>query len=414
MNSYIEVAIVGAGPYGLSIAAHLRSMGIAHRIFGKSMETWRERMPRGMLLKSDGFASNLSAPEPGYTLRVFCELKGIAYDDTKLPVRLETFIEYGLWFQEHLAPELDSRCVTDIHRLGGCFMLQTADGDKFTARRVVLAVGIREFAWIPAELAGLSLDLVTHSSQHPEPAAMAGRDVTVIGGGASAVDLAVLMHEQGAKVCILARHPEIRFHRPPPLGERSLWAQFRRPASGLGPGWRSRVYTEAPGLFRHLPAAARLRIVRSHLGPAPGWPMRERAEGKVPMILGVQDLKAEAQKGGVVLRFIDSDGRPAEHATEHVIAATGYRADVRRLTYLSEAIRRHLRTLSNAPQLSAHFESSVPGLYFVGLASANCFGPAMRFAFGADYTSRRIARHLQQQIAVHSPQLVARPSQVLN
>lgn len=414
MNSFIEVVIVGAGPYGLSIAAHLRSMGITHRIFGKPMETWRERMPRGMLLKSDGFASNLSAPEPGYSLRAFCEVKGIAYDDTKLPVRLETFIEYGLWFQQQMAPELDTRCVTKIHRLGGCFMIQTEDGDKFTARRVVLAVGIREFAWIPEELAALSPDIVTHSSQHAEPAAMAGRNVTVIGGGASAVDLAVLMHEQGAKVCILARQPQISFHNPPPAGERSMWAKLRRPASGLGPGWRSRVYTEVPGLFRYLPAAARLRIVHTHLGPAPGWPMRERAEGKIPMILGAHDLKAEAQNGDVVLRYIDSEGRPAEHATEHVIAATGYRADVRRLTYLSAAIQQHLRTLSNAPQLSAHFESSVPGLYFVGLASANSFGPAMRFAFGADYTSRRLSRYLQQQIAVHSPRLVARPTHALN
>ena len=62
-----QLAIVGAGPYGLSIAAHLRERGVNFRIFGTPMRTWREQMPRGMLLKSDGFASNLSDPQPVLT-----------------------------------------------------------------------------------------------------------------------------------------------------------------------------------------------------------------------------------------------------------------------------------------------------------------------------------------------------------
>ncbi len=413
MSAPVDVVIIGAGPYGLSIAAHLRGTGISHRIFGKPMETWRERMPRGMLLKSDGFASNLSAPVAGFTLRDYCEVKGIAYDDTKLPVRLETFIDYGMWFQRQLVPELDTRNVTEVHRLDGDFLVRTEDGDEITARRVVLAVGIREFAWVPPELGELPPELLTHSSQHANPAAMAGRDVTVIGGGASAIDLASLMHAQGAKVCILARQEQIHFHLPPPPGKRSLLAQMRHPSSGLGPGWRSRLYTEAPGLFRHLPAAVRLEIVRTHLGPAPGWPMRERVKD-VAMILGARDLKAEATGGGVLLRYIDRAGREAEHETEHVVAATGYRADIRRLTYLSSAIRSHLRTEGDAPMLSRDFESSVPGLYFVGLASANSFGPMMRFAFGADYTAQRLAHHLRQQMKAYLPKLAVRPSHALN
>jgi hypothetical protein len=366
-------------------------------------------MPQGMLLKSDGFASSLSSPDAGHTLRAFCEAKGIAYDDTKLPVRLEIFVEYGMWFQQELVPELDPRRVAEIHRLDGRFVVQTEDGEVITARRVVLAVGISDFAWIPPELAALPPELLTHSSQQPEPAAMAGRNVTVIGAGASAVDLAALMQEQGAKVCILARQEKIRFHQPPPLGGRSLWTMLLHPSSGLGPGWRSRIYTEFPALFRYLPEALRLRILRTHLGPAPGWPMRERAEGKIPMTLGVSGISAEAHNGGVLLRFVDREGRPAEHATEHVVAATGYRADVQRLSFLSPVIRRRLRTLADAPVLSAHFESSVRGLYFVGLASANSFGPAMRFAFGADYTSKRFARHIQKQVESYSPSLVAKP-----
>jgi FAD-dependent urate hydroxylase len=59
MSQVVEVVIVGAGPYGLSIAAHLRALGIGFRIFGDPMHTWREQMPEGMMLKSEGFASNI-------------------------------------------------------------------------------------------------------------------------------------------------------------------------------------------------------------------------------------------------------------------------------------------------------------------------------------------------------------------
>lgn len=51
-----------------------------------------------------------------------------------------------------------------------------------------------------------------------------------------------------------------------------------------------------------------------------------------------------------------------------------------------------------SPVLSRHFESSVAGLYFVGLAAADSFGPMLRFAYGAKYTARRLARHLAHPI----------------
>ena len=116
MNSVLEVAIVGAGPYGLSIAAHLQSRGVHFGIFGPAMEVWRQHMPQGMLLKSDGFASNLSDPNASFTLKQFCQSRGLPYDNTRLPVPIETFIDYGLAFQEKMVPHLDSRRVTKIER----------------------------------------------------------------------------------------------------------------------------------------------------------------------------------------------------------------------------------------------------------------------------------------------------------
>ena len=399
MNSAFEVAIVGAGPYGLSLAAHLQSRGIHFAIFGPPMEVWRQHMPQGMLLKSDGFASNLSDPNDSFTLKQFCGENGLPYDDTRLPVPLETFVNYGLAFQEKMVPHLDSRRVTKIERTADGFRLQVEDGASFEARRVVMAVGISHFAYVPGLLSHLPKELLTHSSAHHDCTEFRGKKVTIIGAGASAVDMAALMHESGVDVTLLARAQRIRFHDAPGSGRRSMWQRLRNPSSGLGPGWKSRIYTDAPGMFRYLPVNVRLRIIKSHLGPAPGWPMKARVQGKIPMLLGYSIAQAVASNEGVRLSLRSEDGSFREHETQHVIAATGYKPDLRRLEFLDSAIRNEIRSLTNAPVLSADFQSSVPGLYFVGIAAANDFGPMMRFAYGSDYTARRVARHLQKAIA---------------
>lgn len=409
-----DVAIVGAGPYGLSIAAHLGAQGIGFRIFGQPMETWRERMPEDMLLKSQGFASDLSSPDPAFSLRSFCQSRGIAYDDTRIPVSLKLFVEYGLHFQKNLVPDIDPRRIVRIEQIDGTFLLETEDGQTFTAKHVVLAVGIRDCAWIPPQLESLPSNLLTHCSQHKRGAEFRGRDVTVIGGGASAIDFAALLHSEGAKVCILARRNAIAFHKPPAPGRRPLWQRLRYPSSGLGPGLLSRFFCNAPFLFRRFPKWLRLKLVREQLGPAPGWPMRERVEGKIPMLLGTRDLTASVSGGQVLLKYVDQHGNPAERLTDHVVAATGYRPNVNRLTFLSPSIRQHIETLADAPILSSNFQSSVPGLYFVGLAAANTFGPVMRFTVGADWTARRITQHLQRCLADASSKALRKPAQVLS
>lgn len=398
MNSTLEVAIVGAGPYGLSIAAHLQARGIHCEIFGPAMEVWQRHMPKGMLLKSDGFASNLSDPDGSFTLKYFCKTRGLPYDDTRMPVPLETFVEYALAFQQKFVPQLDPRCVARIERSADGYHIQLEDGARVDARRVVLAVGISHFAYIPDSLSHLPEQLLTHSSDHHDCSVFRDKKVTIVGAGASAIDLATLMHESGVDVSIVARSPVVRFHNKPGPAPRSLWQRMRNPSSGLGPGWKSRFYTDAPGIFRYFPEELRLRIVKNHLGPAPGWPMKERVQGKVPMLLGFTIAQAIASNGGVRLSLRSGDGTVREHHTEHVVAATGYKPDLRRLDFLDEAIRNEVRAVGNAPELSADFQSSVPGLYLVGIAAANNFGPMMRFAYGSDYTARRIANHLQKQV----------------
>ena len=179
----LEIVIVGAGPYGLSLAAHFRSQGIRFRIFGRPMDSWLNHMPKGMYLKSDGFASNLSDPDGSYTLKHFCDERGIKYDDLGIPVKLETFGAYGLAFRERMVPELEDKLVVGLDRIQDGFALRLDSGETLTTRRVVLAVGITHFENVPAGLAHLPPEYLSHSFRHRDLEALRGRRVAVIGGG---------------------------------------------------------------------------------------------------------------------------------------------------------------------------------------------------------------------------------------
>jgi thioredoxin reductase len=407
----LEIAIIGAGPYGLSIAAHFRRRGIPFRIFGRPMDSWLAHMPKGMMLKSDGFASSIYDPDGEFTLKHFCAERGVEYSDTAIPVRLETFSAYGLAFRERLLPELEEKLVVGLDRLPDGFLLRFDGGETVAARRVVLAVGITHFEHVPSNLAHLTPEFLSHSFHHRDPELFKGRSVVVVGGGSSAIDLAALLHEAGSEVQLVARRTSLNFHSMPTGKPRSSWQQIRHPQSGLGPGLRSRFFANAPSLFHYLPERLRLEVVRTTLGPSAGWFVKEKLMGRVPLLLGYTQQRAEIQNGKVRLHLRADDGSEREILTEHVIAATGYKVDMERLKFLSPEIRSKLKTVNGTPILSSSFESSVPGVYFVGIAAANSFGPVMRFAFGAGFAARRLTQTMLKALS-QSPASVPVPSVV--
>ncbi len=395
----VDVAIVGAGPYGLSLAAHFRRQGIKFRIFGRPMDSWLSHMPKGMMLKSDGFASNLYDPEGAFTLKQFCSERGIEYGDTGVPVRLETFNAYGLAFQERMVPELEESWVRGVGRTPDGFLLTLETGETVKARRVVLAVGITHFEHIPPVLQELPAEKLSHSARHQELEPFRGRRVVVVGGGASALDTAALLGEAGAEVQLVTRRPELRFHTKPNGKPRSRWQQIRHPHSGLGPGMRSRFFADAPLAFHYLPEALRLKAVRKALGPSGGWFIRDKIIGRVRLHLGCTPVSVRTNGDGIHLR-LQADGKgESEVTTDHIIAATGYKPRLSRLTLLTEEIRTRVEAVAETPVLSSGFESSVPGLYFVGVAAANSFGPVMRFAFGAGFAAERVTRTIVRSLA---------------
>jgi thioredoxin reductase len=398
MSGLTDIAIIGAGPYGLSIAAHLRRQGINHRIFGAPMHNWRTRMPQGMLLKSDGFASNLMAPGGEMSLADYCAQRGIPYADEGIPVASENFIAYGDAFQARYVPDLDPRRVVGVAQTGERFSVELDDGEIVGAAKVIVAIGISDFGVLPPHLSHLPREYATHASDHAAMDAFKGREVAVIGGGSSAIDISALMHEAGASVQIVTRRPELSFHSFTDPATRTLSDRLRHPGTGIGQGWRSVAYTKAPLLFRFLPDATRLHIIATSQAIAGGWPMRDRVTGKVPVKTGLAPQSAEIRNNRIHLDCVAANGTATTVSADHAILCTGYRVDLRKIAFLDPGLRGAIEAAANTPLLSRHFESSVPGLYFVGPASAPSFGPMFRFVYGAEYTAPRIAAHLARSL----------------
>ena len=385
---------MGAGPYGLSLAAHLQARRAPFHIVGHPLTTWRDHMPAGMHLKSDGFASSLSDPQAGHTLGDYCRGRGLPYDDNQIPVPLARFVDYGLDFQSRRVPSLDRRLITMVETSVDGFTVAFDDGGHLNARRVVLAVGISPFRHWPDALGGLPGTCVSHSFDHGDIGHLRDRDVMVIGAGASAVDLTAALHDVGARPQMAIRGARVRFGSQPTGQPPGFWRRLRHPPSGLGPGLRSALFERAPHLFRHLPAETRQWIVRRHLGPASPWSMKERVVGRTPIHLDHALRAARAHQGKVHLTFETPGGGTAVFAVDHVIAATGYRTDIDRLDFVSASLRRRIHTIAQAPVLSANFETSVKGLYVIGPAAAASFGPLMRFMVGAGFAARTVSRQL--------------------
>lgn len=402
MNDAVDVAIVGAGPYGLSLAAHLQQAGVSFRIFGEPMHPWQTAMPAGMFLKSQGFASNLSDPAGTHTLEAFCASTGRPYKSYGLPVPLDTFIAYGRWFQQELVPALEETIVTGLVPADGGYELTLAAGETARARQVVVAAGIEHFAHVPEPLASLPADACTHSSQHTDLSKLAGRSVVVVGGGQSALESAALLHEQGAAVQVVMREPKTIWNGPPLALDRPLLQRLREPEAGLGSGWGTWLYSNHPDIFRHLPEATRVRRARTALGPAGAAWLRERVEGEFPVLNGQTLTSADAADSGVKIGLTSPDGDQTV-ICDHVVAATGYRVDLGRLAFLGDRVRAALDTVAGTPAVGSDYQSSLPGLYFIGPGVAPTFGPVMRFVFGADHAARRVAARLARTTGSRTP-----------
>jgi len=382
----LEVAVIGAGPHGLSATVHLRRAGVAARAFGDPMAFWRS-MPIGMRLRSNQPASNMIELAGPLSLDAYGRASGRSL---QAPIALEDFIAYGSWVAAQGVGDVDRRMVTTVQRAGPAFELTRDDGDRVRAGRVVVAAGIAAFEHVPGGLADLG-DRASHSARHHDPAALRGRRVTIVGGGQRACELAALLTEAGAaSVEVLVRAPQVVWLRGHSVKRRiGRLGPIVYAPTDVGPLWYSRL-VERPGMFGLLPRRAQDRVAARSIRPACAHFVRVRL-GDVRYTLGVEVVAAGVQGDEVALTLSDGSRR----VTDDVILATGYRVDVRRYPFLAGELRDGLRLAgSGFPVLGPGLESSVAGLHFTGAPAAWSRGPIMRFVSGSWYGGRALAASL--------------------
>ncbi len=359
------------------------------------MGFWRDHTPKGLTLKSDAFASNLSAPGDEFPLeRFYRETGRTDYSHIGLRVPAEVLTEYGREFQRRYVGEVEEAQVVRLARTGNGFDLLLDTGERLSAQKVVVASGLLSLSHVPDSLAAVPRSMLSHSSAHHDLSKFRGRRVIVLGAGQSACETAALLNEQGAEVAMLTRRKLLWYD---PANEdnanarRSTWRRIRRPNFGLGPGWRTWFWSEMPHGFSYLPQSMRHQKAYGLFGPAgSGW-IKHRVDGVIPVYTGeLRDIDVRADEVGL---SVNTTERPVHLAADHVIAATGYRAELRRLPFL-DMQPDEIRSVGGIPVLNRAFESSVPGLYFVGYLSAPTFGPSMRFIYGTRFAAHRVSRHL--------------------
>ncbi len=384
-----DVIIVGAGPYGLSVAHHLRTVkGLDVRVFGEPMSFWEQNMPVGMFLRSNWTATQIADLEGRLTLEAFQKATGRRFS---LPVPLDDFVQYGLWYQRQAVPDVDRRSVVRVEADSSGFLVHLADGQVWGAQRVVIAAGIASFARRPPEFDHLPPELATHSSVHRDFSRFAGKKVLVVGGGQSALESGALLHEAGADVEVVTRASKINWlqgflskalhHRMGKFVRSLLYAP-----TDVGPAGISQLLAR-PDLVRRLPRTLQDKLRRRATRPAGARWLVTRLKD-VPMCLrctvdsvSVVGEQVQIQLSNGALRLVD-----------HVLLGTGYKIDVSKYSFLAPGLLGAIRRSNGFPILKEGLETSVPRLHILGAPAAWSFGPLMQFVSGSRYASGALFR----------------------
>jgi thioredoxin reductase len=365
-----ELLVVGAGPYAYSVAAHARSRGIRTRIVGRPMGFWRDRMPSGMYLRS-GRDWSLDA-DGEHSFAAYFEDRGYTVDDHD-PIPISVFLDHTEWFRDRLGLEVEEVLVSSLDLADGRFVATMDDGSTITAERVVAAPGIAHFAQLPEWYDEIPADRRAHTSERVTFDDLAGARVAVIGGRQSAYEWAALLCDHGAaRVDVVHRHDT-------PAFEKVSWAfvdPYVEQTLRHRGWWRGLPEPRRQEIAREFWTVGRLTLepwLTPRLDPAV---VRSRPWTVVTSVDG-------GERGGVRLGL--SDGDVLE--VDHVIAASGYRADLAAVPYLAGVLDR-ISVTDGFPDLSPGFETTLPGLFVTGFAATRDFGPFYGFTKGCPSAAR--------------------------
>ncbi|TNJ57724.1 lysine N(6)-hydroxylase/L-ornithine N(5)-oxygenase family protein [Paenibacillus hemerocallicola] len=366
----LDLIIIGAGPYGISLAAHAKAKGLTCKLLGKPMHFWKRQMPQSMFIRTHPDSIQLSDERVEYTLPRFCEETGA---ELAIPLPRPVFVDYAFWFAAKTGVEFTPETVVRLDSEAGGYDAVTETGQRYRAKNAIVATGLQHYAHIPDVLAGISSSLVSHTFGYTDFQPFAGKKVAVLGSGQSAWEAAALLHRAGSDTELIYRRETPNYREAVTTGKELI--DLASAFYDLPPDKKRERRSQPPGSVAHF--------------------LRPYVEGNVRETGNVSIESAEVDAAGKLLLRLSNGER---RVVDHLIAATGYRIDLDRVPFisreLSSRIPREDESGGGFPKLGAHFESGLPGLYFAGPLASYSHGPAFRFIAGLHKTCNTIMEHI--------------------
>jgi hypothetical protein len=383
LPSYCPVAVIGAGPAGLAMAAALSHRGVRAVVVERNdvASSWRGHYDR-LHLHTPRWLSHL----PGMR---------IPREEGRWVSR-DGVIRYLERYAEH--HRLDVRTGVEVSRVDSDadgWVLRSPQGDLHAAA-VVVATGYNHTPLLPdwPGRSGFTGELL-HASRYRNGSPYSRRDVLVVGTGNTGAEIAIDLITHGAERVRLA------VRTPPHILRREVYGV---PATVGGLLMRYIPPRIADTLVEPLRRASVPNLSNKGL-PDPGKGLYERAtRGEIPILdVGLIDavLAGQVEPVAAVTGFDGASVLLADgHAIrpEVVIAATGYRRGLEPLVGHLGVLDRSGRPLVHG----RHTHASAPGLRFVGYTNP-VSGMFREIAIDARRIARALGPHLTDSAPSNTP-----------
>ena len=378
MDIKTNLLIIGAGPFGLALAAYAKDLGMDFVIAGRPMEFWKKNMPEGMYLRS---ASDWSLDPTGKaSIMNYLAKLGKTPEEVE-PISRDFYLEYCQWFQEQHGIQSLPFYVTKLEKTNGHFTAELENGNVIEADQVVVAIGMGYFKNQPSELtATLPKGRYSHTCDAVDFKGQKGKRVLILGGRQSAFEWAALLNDEGAaEVHLSHRHESPKFTA-------SDWSWVSPMVDGM---------VSNPAWFRNLPQEEQTAITKRMWGEGrlkvEPW-LEERVMKPNTHIHEKAGLASciELSDGALEIKLDNGDS----FDVDDVILATGYKVDVNQIPFINGSLLEGISARNGFPVLDENFQTSVKGLYFTSMPAGQDFGPFFGFTISVRASAKIIGNAL--------------------